>query len=129
MANRQYFGIKYPFTKESYEGFFVDANATLKDKVRSQLLHIIFTPKGQRLRNPEFGTDLIKYIFEMNDTDSWESVKNEISDAVSKYLPNVVMRGISVMQSTEESSEIYVRIDFTVIEGNLKANDSIVTTI
>ena len=65
----------------------------------------------------------------MNDTDSWESVKNEISDAVSKYLPNVVMRDISVMQSTEESSEIYVRIDFTVIEGNLKANDSIVTTI
>jgi phage baseplate assembly protein W len=63
MARQQLFGIKYPFTHDDYQNFFVDANINEKDKVRSQIMHVIFTPKGQRIRMPEFGTDLIKYIF------------------------------------------------------------------
>ena len=61
MAKRQFFNMKYPFTTNDYQNFFVDVNMTEKDKIRSQIMHVVFTPKGQRLRNPEFGTDLIKY--------------------------------------------------------------------
>jgi phage baseplate assembly protein W len=78
MAKQQLFGIKYTFTQDDYQNFFVDANTTEKDKVRSQIMHVIFTPKGQRIRMPEFGTDLIKYIFSPSDSESWESVKNKI---------------------------------------------------
>ena len=67
MAKQQFYGVKYPFVAEDVENYFIDVNKTLKDKVRSILMHIIFTPKGQKLRAPEFGTDLIRYIFEPND--------------------------------------------------------------
>lgn len=32
MANKQYYGIKYPFRSDEYEKFFVDANSDLLEK-------------------------------------------------------------------------------------------------
>lgn len=129
MAKRQYFGLKYPFTRNDFQKFFVDANMTEKDKVRSQIMHVIFTPKGQRIRMPEFGTDLIRYIFSPSDSESWEGVKNEITTAVQRFVPNVVLNDIRVVQSEDERAEIFVRMDYSVKEGNKITNDSIITQI
>lgn len=129
MAKQQYFGIKYPFTSVDFENFFVDVNDRPKDKVRSEVMHVIFTPKGQRIRMPDFGTDLIKYIFEINDSESWQGIKNEISESVRKYVPNVVLNDIQVMKDEEKIGEIYVRIDYSVKEGLRTTNDSIITKL
>ena len=129
MAKQQLFGIKYPFTHDDYQNFFVDANTTEKDKVRSQIMHVIFTPKGQRIRNPEFGTDLIKYIFNPNDGESWDGVKNEIVSSVQRYVPGVTLNDVRVVQSEDERAEIFVRMDYTVREGNRIKKDSIITQI
>ena len=129
MAKQQLFGIKYPFTHDDYQNFFVDANTTEKDKVRSQIMHVIFTPKGQRIRNPEFGTDLIKYIFNPNDGESWDGVKNEIVSSVQRYVPGVTLNDVRVVQSEDERAEIFVRMDYTVREGNRIKTDSIITQI
>lgn len=129
MARQQLFGIKYPFTHDDYQNFFVDANTTEKDKVRSQIMHVIFTPKGQRIRNPEFGTDLIKYIFSPNDSESWEGVKNEVITAVHRFVPGVTLNDVRVVQSQDERSEIFVRMDYTVREGNRIKKDSIIAQI
>jgi phage baseplate assembly protein W len=92
-------------------------------------MHVIFTPKGQRVRMPEFGTDLIKYIFEPNESNTWKSVKTEISEAVSRYVNNVSLNDIQVARSEENPNAIFVRIDYSVKEGNVITNDSIVTEI
>ena len=63
MALTQKYGIKYPFTSDNDEGMFIDLNKTYAESIKSQVLHLIFTPKGQKLRDPNFGTDLVKYIF------------------------------------------------------------------
>lgn len=129
MAKRQYLGIKFPFTVNDYQNFFVDANMSDKDKTRSKIMHVIFTPKGQRIRNPEFGTDLIKYIFSPNDEETWEGVKNEITSSVQRWVPGCVINDVRVVQSTDERGEIFVRIDYTISEGNMKINDSIITQL
>ncbi len=49
MAKRQFFGIKYPFTTNDYQNFFVDVNMSEKDKIRSQIMHVVFTPKASVL--------------------------------------------------------------------------------
>ena len=126
MSKKQYFGIKYPFRNDGVQNFYVDANESVADKVKSQLIHIVFTPKGQRLRNPEFGTDLIKFIFDPNDDMSWESVKNEVSDSVNRWANNISIRNIEIVKNAEDEHEIYVRLDYSVIEGNKKTNDSVV---
>lgn len=126
----QHFGIKYPFTTINSETYYVDTNTTLKDKIRSQIMHVIFTPKGQRIMNPEFGTDLIRYIFDPNDNDSWESVKHEIQESVSRWVKNVKLVNIEVARNADDVNAIYVRIDYAVIAGNqTSATDSIVVEL
>jgi phage baseplate assembly protein W len=125
MAKRQYFGIKYPFINEGFQHFYVDANSSINEKVRSQLMHIVFTPKGQRIRNPEFGTDLIKFIFDPNEGMTWEAVKNEINESVKRWTDNMSIRDIQVVKNEEDESEIFVRLDYSVTEGNNTVNDSI----
>jgi phage baseplate assembly protein W len=129
MANLQYFGIKYPFTNKSFQNYFLDVNEDEKNKVRSQIMHVIFTPKGQRIREPEFGTDLIRYIFEPNDEITWEEVKNEITDAVQTYVDNVNLDNIQIAKPDDNESAIYVRIDYSVKQGNKITKDSIITEI
>lgn len=129
MAKRQYFGIKYPFTTDGFQHFYVDTNDTVKDKVRSQLMHIVFTPKGQRIRMPEFGTDLIKFIFEQNDNITWEAVKSEVSDSVKRWTDNIILNDIQIVKNEQNEAEIYVRLDYSVSEGNKVTNDSVVVQV
>lgn len=129
MAKKQYFGVKYPFTSDGFQHFYVDANGSLEDKVKSQLMHVVFTPKMQRVRLPEFGTNLIKYIFEPNDTITWETVKNDVSDAVNRWCDNIALNNIEVVKNENDESEVFVRIDYSVTRGNKTTNDSIVVQI
>lgn len=129
MAKKQLFGIRYPFVVDNIKKYYVAANETVADKVRSQLMHIVFTPKGQRIRNPEFGTDLIKYIFEQNDSVSWEAVKTEISESVTRWANNMTLRDIQVVKNEDDPSQIFVRLDYSVTEGNKTTNDSIAVQI
>ena len=129
MAKQKYYGIKYPFTANGTEKYYLDVNYDLKDKAKSLILHVIFTPKGQKLRDPEFGTNLIKYIFEPSDNVSWEAIKNEIKDVVSKYVGGVVINDVNILQSEETGGQIYVRIDYSVKNGLINITDSLVTKI
>lgn len=129
MANKQYYGIKYPFVSDGYEKFFVDTNDSVMEKVRSQLMHVVFTPKGQRLRNPQFGTDLVKYIFEQSDTTSWDEIKNEVSEAVKRWVANCSINGIEVVKNENDEHEIYVKLAYSVQDGNKVYKDSIVVEL
>lgn len=129
MSKVQYYGIKYPFTAQGDENFLLDVNYDLKSKVRSTLMHVIFTPKGQKLRDPEFGTNLIKYIFEQGDGFTFESVKDEVSVVVSRYIDGITINDISIMESNEDFHKIYVRLDYTVTSGFKTITDSIITQL
>lgn len=124
MARKQYFDIKYPFTNDGAENFEFDLNGSEKERVASDILHVIFTPKRQRLRMPEFGTNLIKYIFEPNDGDTWEGVKSEIQESVSRWVKGVIINNIEVL-TTDDGNQIYVRIDYSVSQGNYSYKNSI----
>lgn len=129
MAKKQQYGIKYPFTVNNDNGYFVDVNLTTKEKIRSLIMHVIFTPKGQKIRDPEFGTDLIKYIFEPSDDFSWELVKNEAIDAIKKYVNGVIINDINILQDEDDLHQIYVRIDYSFNDGLKIINDSVATKI
>lgn len=131
MAQRivQQYGIKYPFTSESNNGYYVDTNLDIKSKIRSMLMHIVFTPKGQKIRDPNFGTNLIKYIFEPNETNTWDNISEELNNAISEFLPNVSIDNIDMLQGEENPYEIYVKISYSIDDGSSVIKDSIVTNI
>jgi phage baseplate assembly protein W len=117
MAKTQKYGIKYPFSSENDENIFFDLNDNRTDEVTSKVLHVIFTPKGQKIRDPEFGTDLISYIYDPNDDESFESVKSEISRQVLRYVPNVELKNIEVYRN-ENNDGVGVMVEYGVKKGN-----------
>ncbi len=118
MAVYQKYGIKYPFTSNNDDNVFLDLNNTETDDVKSKVLHVVFTPKGQKIRDPEFGTDLIKYIFSQNDEYTAGEIKDEIRTQISKYVPNVEFRGFNVYKDEEDENSIIVSIEYGVQNGN-----------
>jgi phage baseplate assembly protein W len=126
MALRQKYGIKYPFNSNDIDGSFLDLNQTEADKIKSELLHIILTPKGQRLRDPNFGTNLTRFIFEPNDEITYDKIREEITNQVMRYLPGVEFIDFSFYTREEEETEIIVAIDYSVKTNN---NEKEITTI
>ena len=124
---KQFYGIKYPFSEESERLTFFDMDETKIDGVRSMLLHIILTPKGQRLRQPNFGTDLIKFIFEPNDATTWDMIKEEIRKQVALYLPNVIFDNINIKHNLDEANSIYIEVDYSINnKGVITTNKTLV---
>lgn len=118
MAVTQKYGIKYPFTTDNDDGTYIDLNKTYGEGIQSQVLHVIFTPKGQKLRDPDFGTDLIKYIFSQSDSSTFGSIKGEISSQIAKYVPEVEFRDISIYNSEGDDNGIIVMVEYGVKQGN-----------
>lgn len=128
MANQKYININYPF-KNSDKGFFLDLNQNDKAAIKADLMHLILTRKGQRLYLPDFGTDLLKFIFEPEDSLTLNNIKEEITNVVKKYLPNLKINEISVVESTESEYAAVVRIDYTITDGVFTSNDFVITQI
>ena len=118
MAITQKYGIKYPFTSDNEDGTYLDLNDTFAEGVKSQVLHVVFTPKGQKLRDPDFGTNLIRYIYSPSDTITFNDVKTELTTQINKYVPSVEFRDVSIYNSETEEEGIIVIVEYGVKRGN-----------
>lgn len=118
MALTQKYGIKYPFTANNDDGTYIDLNNTLAEGVKSQVMHVIFTPKGQKLRDPDFGTNLVKYIFNPSDALTFNDIKSEITAQINKYVPSVEFRDVSIYNDESGDNGIIVMVEYGIKRGN-----------
>lgn len=107
-------------TINNEKGLYIDIDETLLDKVESQILHVILTPKKQRIMKPDFGTNLIKYIFEPSDDITYDGIRNEVSDAINKYVSNVTLNNMEVFNDQADDHSYILKIEYSVITGNEK---------
>lgn len=124
----KFINIRFPF-EESTRGFFVELNQTVKDALKSDLLHLLFTDKGTRYYLPNFGTNLRRYIFQPNDTPTHEDIMTEIQDAVNTYLPGLKINNIEVTIDPNDENIAVVNIKFTAGEGALAETEVVQVAI
>jgi len=120
---KQYYGIKFPFTANNLTGFFIDLNKEYEDKIASEIAHVLLTPKKTRIRMPDFGTNLIKYIFEPNDSQSWEKILSEVKTSISKYVPLATLDDLQIIVSEEDPNNIFLDLKYSVQKGNKIENN------
>jgi phage baseplate assembly protein W len=128
MAKGKYININYPF-KDSHKGFFLDLNQDENAAIKADLMHLILTRKGQRLYNPQFGTDLLKFIFEPNDSMSLGAIKEEIKTVVKKYLPKLQIKDVTVDPSPESEYAAVVRIDYSITDEVFTTDDFVIINL
>lgn len=128
MANGRFININYPF-KDSKKGFFLDLNDDDNQAIKADLLHLILTRKGQRLYKPDFGTDLLKFIFEPEDGMTLNGVKDEIKKVVSIYLPNLQLDEILIEESPESEYAAVFTLKYTISDSVFSTSDMVVVKL
>lgn len=128
MANGKYININYPF-KNSDKGFFLDLNDEDSQAVKADLLHIILTRKGQRLYKPDFGTDLLKFIFEPEDGMTLNGIKEEIKSVVKLYMPKLQLDEILIEESLESEYAAVFTLKYTITDAVFTTSDIVVVKL
>lgn len=81
------------------------------DSVKMALRNLLFTNKYERLRNPEFGGSIQKYLFENINRSTAIEIENDIVYLIENYEPRV--RVIEVKATPiEENNALNIRIIF-----------------
>ena len=127
MARTRYINIDFPFS-DSDKGFYFKLNQTDKDAIRADLLHLLLTNKGERLYNPNFGSDLKKFIFEPNDDITHEKIRNNLNETIKEYIPNLIVNSIN-FRNEENQELIIVGLTYTVNEGTFVSTDTVTLTL
>jgi phage baseplate assembly protein W len=122
MATGRFININFPF-KDSNQGFFLDLTSADNQAIKADLLHLLLTRKGQRLYLPDFGTDLLKFIFEPEDGITFEAIKSEISNEINKYLPNLQLDDLLIEESPDNEYAVVVTIQYTITDGVFESSD------
>jgi phage baseplate assembly protein W len=98
-------GVSFPFNGPA--GPFNKTYST-KDQIKSNLINLLLTDKGERVFNPEFGADLKKVLFEGIDNDTLELVQNLIATNVSYFIPDIHIQEIKINTDVENSLSVTV---------------------
>jgi len=127
MATR-YINIDFPF-KNSPKGFFLNLNDNDQRAIKADLMHLLLTRKGQRLYNPNFGTDLLRYIFEPNDELTLEGIREEVIASVRKYIPNLIIKDLKVTPSDDSEYAATIRMDYSITDDVFEINDFVIINV
>lgn len=95
MANGVTYGIFFPF-RDSRKGDYLALTEFETEEVRSALIHLILTRKGSRYYLPNFGTRIYEFIFEPFDGLTFNAIESDIREAVSTFMPNLILNNISI---------------------------------
>lgn len=147
------YGINFPF-RESDKGDFLRMTRNPQEEVRSNLIHLLLTRKGSRYYLPDFGTRLYEFIFDQNDSVTFNLIEEDIREAVKRFIPNLDINSIEVNSAEEldddtprfvneeDDSRLFrvadpstkpytakIRIDYSVNDGTFSSSDFIIINI
>lgn len=120
--------LKFPTQDDVNNNYFLDLSRTTKDALKSNLLLLLLTEKGERYYLPDFGTDLNRFIFDPKDSQTLKAIESEIKTSVAKYIPQLTITSVNfyVLEDGQgyalKENEIEIEISFTY-SGEIAGQD------
>jgi phage baseplate assembly protein W len=107
-------GLMYPLfaTEKGHQ----NVSYTTIDAIKTDIITLLKTRRGERILQPTFGIALDRYIFEPNVDSLLDDIKTDIEDSVTFWLPFVILNEI-IVESTNEDKDrnrFYVKLVFSV---------------
>lgn len=101
-------GVKFPFTSDGTS--FVASEYNSFNQIKSNLLNLLSTEKGERIMNVEYGVELRKHLFQQNDNIISSKIMDSIEEAVQRWMPYVNIETTDIVQ---DNNIIYINIKFS----------------
>ncbi len=68
-----------------------------QDQIKSNLINLLLSNKGERIMNPEFGADISYMLFEGMVDENIPLIQSKIADAISIFIPQIQADTIDVI--------------------------------
>ena len=92
-------GVSLPFNGP---GVF-KSTYTTKDQIKSNLVNLLLTDTGERIMNPNFGTNLKRFLFEGITDNNLEILKDNILNSILSYISEITVTNIILVPNTDNN--------------------------
>ena len=107
-----YIGLKLPFTRDR-AGLFGQTETTL-EQAGHNIKNLLLTAKGERVMQPDFGSDLRALLFEQDTEDFIDRIQLAIEEAISTWLPYINIEEANVITDESNPNRVKIDIDFSL---------------
>lgn len=109
--NDIYVGIEFPLDY-SQEGFFRKTK-TIRQQVKSNIRNLLLTERGERVFQPNFGSNLKSLLFEQITPTLLENVENNIRESLSTWLPYVNVNNLVAVQDDRNLNQVLISLEYS----------------
>ena len=106
-------GLTLPLSHDNSFGFF-KTTQTLLEQAKHNIKNLLLTRKGERLGNPEFGSDLHLLLFEQESSDLESRVEEMVLEAVTTQLPYVIVNNIESSADEMDKNIHNINLQFSI---------------
>jgi len=114
-------GWSFPPTFHDYRGQGVEMVENEVD-IKQSLEILLGTSLGERLMVPEYGCDLMTYLFDAISTTRVHFLRELIRTAILKYEPRIDLNEIHIDQTDYLEGIIRIKVDYSIIVTNTRFN-------
>lgn len=98
----------------SGKGVFRSSYST-EQQALSNLKNLILTQKGERIFQPNFGTDIQKSLFENNTIELVTQLEETLTEDIKFWLPYIIIKKLQVFQNIDQY-QIAISLSFSTTE-------------
>lgn len=83
--------------------------------VRESLRLLLLTGQGERLRRPDYGAGLERFLFEPNTPATWCAIEERIRQAVARFEPRLRLDSVVVTADPDDPEAALATLAFTLV--------------
>jgi len=126
-----FINIKFPIEDDVEKNRAFKMTTVTKNALTSNLLLLLLTQKGQRYYEPDYGTNLLQYVFQPRDNLTISEIESELRETVKSFIPEVTISKVSFFDVVNnggydiKENELRVLVDFTYSEDTFVEKGSL----
>ena len=105
-----FIGLKLPLGY-SDSGYFNQTKTTLQ-QAKYNIINLIKTIPGERLGQPEFGSNLHTILFEPMNEDFSDLLEDAVRTSIEKWLPYINIKRIKITMPNYDINRVNIAVDF-----------------
>ncbi len=83
--------------------------------VRESIRILLLTAQGERLRRPDYGAGLERFLFEPNTPGTWRAIEETIRRQLARWEPRVNVESIAVAADPDNAEAAIATLAFTLV--------------
>jgi phage baseplate assembly protein W len=89
--------------------------STGEANIRESMRLVLLTAQGERLRRPDYGAGLERFLFEPNVPTTWRAIEEVIRRQLAKWEPRVQVEAVQVAADPSDPEAAIAELSFTLV--------------